>query len=162
MHVEADREYLKCEYCGTMHFPDANAEGVRVLEEPSDRSCPVCAIPLIHAAVGGQRILYCTKCHGMLIPMDNFMEILLDLRSHRQATAGVVNPPDWKDLNRRINCPQCGNPMDTHPYGGGGNVILDDCERCSLNWLDYGELDRIVQVPDPFVSGTPAYSEPRP
>jgi Zn-finger nucleic acid-binding protein len=38
--------------------------------------------------------------------------------------------------------------MDTHLYGGGGNVIIDDCENCDLNWLDYGELDRIVRAPD--------------
>jgi Zn-finger nucleic acid-binding protein len=38
--------------------------------------------------------------------------------------------------------------MDTHPYGGPGNVIMDTCEHCSLNWLDYGELQRIVRAPD--------------
>jgi Zn-finger nucleic acid-binding protein len=27
-------------------------------------------------------------------------------------------------------------------------VIIDNCERCELNWLDYGELRRIVQAPD--------------
>ena len=149
MHLEADRQYLRCEYCGTMHFPDPNADGVRVLEEPSDRSCPVCAVPLTHAAVGDQRILYCGRCRGMLIPMDIFTEILLDIRSHRQATVGAGSPPDWKGLDRRIHCPQCRASMDTHSYAGGGNVIIDACENCSLNWLDYGELDRIVRAPDP-------------
>jgi Zn-finger nucleic acid-binding protein len=38
--------------------------------------------------------------------------------------------------------------MDTHPYGGPGNVIIDTCENCSLNWLDYGELQHIVRAPD--------------
>jgi Zn-finger nucleic acid-binding protein len=38
--------------------------------------------------------------------------------------------------------------MDTHPYGGPGNVIIDDCERCEVNWLDYGELQRIVRAPE--------------
>ena len=33
-------------------------------------------------------------------------------------------------------------------YGGPGNVIIDTCEHCSLNWLDYGELQRIVRAPD--------------
>jgi Zn-finger nucleic acid-binding protein len=47
-----------------------------------------------------------------------------------------------------LGSPQCGEEMDKHPYGGGGNVIIEDCERCSLNWLDYGELERIVQAPD--------------
>jgi Zn-finger nucleic acid-binding protein len=34
--------------------------------------------------------------------------------------------------------------MDTHFYGGPGNIIIDDCDRCSLNWLDAGELMRIA------------------
>ena len=28
------------------------------------------------------------------------------------------------------------------------NVILSDCERCSLNWLDHGKLMRIAHAPD--------------
>jgi Zn-finger nucleic acid-binding protein len=27
-------------------------------------------------------------------------------------------------------------------------MIIDTCEHCSLNWLDYGELQRIVRAPD--------------
>ena len=38
--------------------------------------------------------------------------------------------------------------MDTHFYGGPGNVIIDDCSRCCVNWLDHGELMRIVHAPD--------------
>ena len=29
-----------------------------------------------------------------------------------------------------------------------GNVIIDDCSRCELNWLDHGELMRIATAPD--------------
>jgi Zn-finger nucleic acid-binding protein len=34
--------------------------------------------------------------------------------------------------------------METHFYGGGRNVVIDDCESCSLDWLDHGELRRIA------------------
>jgi Zn-finger nucleic acid-binding protein len=30
--------------------------------------------------------------------------------------------------------------MDTHPYGGGGNAVIDSCFVCRLVWLDAGEL----------------------
>jgi Zn-finger nucleic acid-binding protein len=30
--------------------------------------------------------------------------------------------------------------MDTHPYYGGGRVVVDTCHRCTLIWLDAGEL----------------------
>jgi Zn-finger nucleic acid-binding protein len=153
MRLEEDRQFLTCEYCGNVHFPDPNSEGVRVLEVPSELACPVCAIPLVHAAAGGERILYCGRCRGMLISMDRFTGIIQDLRSRRETTVAPPSPPNWKDLDRRIKCPRCSQPMDTHPYGGGGNVIMDDCENCSLNWLDYGELERIVRAPDPQYAG---------
>ena len=38
--------------------------------------------------------------------------------------------------------------MDTHFYNGPGNMIIDDCDTCELNWLDHGELMRIVRAPD--------------
>jgi len=148
MRLEENREFLTCDYCGNVHFPDPNPEGVRVLDVASQLSCPVCATTLVHAAVGGERILYCGQCRGMLVSMNKFTAIIQDLRSRRQASAGAAHAPDWKDLGRRIKCPQCAQPMDTHPYGGGGNIIIDDCENCSLNWLDYGELRRIARGRD--------------
>jgi Zn-finger nucleic acid-binding protein len=148
MRLVAGRDCLLCDFCGNIHVPAVNADGIRVLDEPASLSCPVCAIPLIHAAIAGERILYCQRCHGLLISMGVFMAIVQDLRSRHQTAADGARPPDWKDLNRRIKCPKCSQTMDTHPYGGGGNVIIDDCENCSLNWLDYSELDRIVRAPD--------------
>ena len=48
----------------------------------------------------------------------------------------------------KIDCPQCHRRMDTHLYGGPGNVVIDSCEECSLIWLDRGELMHIVHAPD--------------
>jgi Zn-finger nucleic acid-binding protein len=148
MRLDTDREFFQCEYCRSFYFPEPNADGVRVLEEPAKLACPVCAVPLVHAAVADRRILYCTKCRGMLISMNLFLAIIQDLRAHRAIAAEAGHQPDWKDLDRHIYCPQCGQTMDTHPYGGGGGVIIDACENCSLNWLDYGELDKVVRAPD--------------
>jgi hypothetical protein len=71
-----------------------------------------------------------------------------DLRAHRETPAEIPHHPDPHELDRHIRCPQCHEEMDTHPYAGPGNVIIDNCERCEANWLDYGELRRIVQAPD--------------
>jgi Zn-finger nucleic acid-binding protein len=38
--------------------------------------------------------------------------------------------------------------MISHLYGGPGNVVIDSCERCLVNWLDAGELQRIAAAPD--------------
>jgi Zn-finger nucleic acid-binding protein len=39
--------------------------------------------------------------------------------------------------------------MHTHPYAGGGNIVIDNCPVCAVNWLDHGELRRVVAAPDP-------------
>ena len=148
LRLETDRNFLLCSYCGSVYFPEPNADGVRVLGETSPLDCPVCAVPLTHASIGDGRMLYCTRCRGMLIPMDAFLGIVQDLRSQRAGSEDVEHQPDWREMDRRIACPQCRQTMDTRPYGGGGNVIMEDCENCSLNWLDYGELEKIVRAPD--------------
>lgn len=152
MRLDADKDYLVCDYCGNIHVAEVNEEGVRLLDETAptegNAECPLCAVPLANAAIHGQRILYCRRCHGMIIPMDIFAPLVEDLRSRREAAAEIVRPLDSKGLDRRILCPHCRQEMDTHAYGGGGNVVINDCERCEVNWLDHGELDRIVRAPD--------------
>jgi Zn-finger nucleic acid-binding protein len=37
--------------------------------------------------------------------------------------------------------------MDVHPYGGPGNIVIDNCPHCRLNWLDSGEFFRVVRAP---------------
>jgi Zn-finger nucleic acid-binding protein len=151
MRLKDDADYLLCDYCQTLHFPDPNSDGVRVLGVKAEISCPICAISLTHASVARERIFYCERCRGMLIAMDVFTEIVDDLRSRREICVDLAHPPDWKALDREIHCPTCSATMDTHPYCGPGNIIIDTCESCAVNWLDYGELDRVVRAPDPAV-----------
>jgi Zn-finger nucleic acid-binding protein len=148
MKLDAGKDFLACEYCGTRHFPEANPDGVRVLDEPSDEQCPRCRVPLVQASLSGERVLYCQRCHGLLIDMGVFQAVVEDMRSHHSSSEYAGVQPDWDALNRHTKCPKCGQDMDTHPYGGPGNVIIDTCEHCSLNWLDYGELQHIVRAPD--------------
>jgi Zn-finger nucleic acid-binding protein len=151
MRLKDDADYLICDYCSTPHFPDPNSDGVRVLGVAAEISCPICPVRLTHASVARERIFYCERCRGMLISMEVFPVIVEDLRSRREVSLDAAHPPDWKDLSRRIRCPKCGTTMDTHPYYGPGNIIIDSCETCAQDWLDYGELDRVVRGPDPAV-----------
>jgi Zn-finger nucleic acid-binding protein len=146
--LKADQVCFTCDYCSSIDVPDINADGIRVFDEPAELTCPVCTTGLMHAVAAGQRMLYCNVCHGMLISMGVFPVVIEDLKSQRASTAYNARPFDPRDLDRRLSCPKCGRQMDTHLYGGGGNVVIDDCENCGLNWLDYGELERIVRAPD--------------
>jgi Zn-finger nucleic acid-binding protein len=147
LRLDSGTVSLSCDYCRSVYFPEKNAEGVRVLGEEAAESCPVCRIPLLHAVLARERIRYCTTCRGMLIRMGAFTVLIDELRSQRGG-ASVQPAPDRRDLDRKIDCPECHHRMDTHFYGGPGNVVIDDCSRCSLNWLDHDELMRIVAAPD--------------
>jgi len=158
MRLEEDKGYLICDYCESTFSPDPNDRGIRVLGETSSVSCSICGVPLVHAALSGQIVLYCEQCGGILIGMDLFATLIQTLRWRGSFPIETIRPPDWKGLQRKMNCPRCGNPMNTHLNGGPGNIMIDNCEHCSLNWLDDGELQRVIGAPDrryesPPVSG---------
>ncbi len=146
--LEADDDYLRCNFCGEVHFPDADPDGVRVLGEEARESCPLCAVRLVHAAIARHRIRFCPHCRGMLVLIDDFVFIVDDLRTMRGTSSAPARPPDPKSLERHIDCPVCHRQMDTHPYCGPGNIVLDTCEQCGVHWLDHSEIDRVARAPD--------------
>ena len=154
--TESD-DSLRCEYCRSVYTPPKDDNGVRVLGEASALACPVCRVALVQAALAGHRILYCTQCQGMLVSMDHFVALLEELRAQRAGHGSIQPAADRKALERRIDCPQCHQRMDTHFYEGPGNIIIDDCSRCRLDWLDQGELMRAVRAPGRDYAGEPCY-----
>jgi len=153
MQLKSGMTSFKCEYCHSVYFPDKDDEGVRVLGEQSGDACPVCKVPLMKAAVSNFRIVYCTTCRGMLIPMEEFQVLIDELQSQQRDTI-VQTAADPQDLRRSIDCPHCHHPMEAHYYAGPGNVVIDSCDTCSLNWLDHGELMRISHAPDEYHPAT--------
>ena len=147
MRLEPDKDCLTCDYCKNIFFPQKNDDGVSVFPEKSDLACPVCSVPLMHASLAKVRMQYCTQCRGVLIPMGAFIGLVDELRAGQPGSL-VPPPPDPRELQRRLACPKCHKPMETHFYSGAGNVIIEDCDTCEFNWLDHGKLMRIVRAPD--------------
>ncbi len=156
IHLADEATFAICEYCNATYVPEKNDEGVRVFDQPSELACPICRLPLLHATLARQRLLYCTHCRGSLIPMPVFVALIDTLRAERGGAAEIAPPPDPHHLDRATFCPQCGHRMDTHYYAGGGNVVIDDCSRCELNWLDAGELMAIAHAPDHSLDRDPS------
>jgi Zn-finger nucleic acid-binding protein len=148
MRLLEGRDSFVCDYCKQVSVPPENEEGVRVLGEASALACPVCSLPLLQASMAHYRILYCTHCHGSLLGMAEFTALVADLRAEAHGAAAIPHAPAPEELQRRLNCPQCHRTMDTHYYAGPGNIVIDDCSRCELNWLDAGELRTIAHAPD--------------
>jgi Zn-finger nucleic acid-binding protein len=154
MRLKPDMESYTCDYCHSTYFPEAGDDGVRVLGDPCNQDCPVCATLLVHAVLAKNPIVYCTGCKGMMVPMAMLEGLIEELRAEQGSKAAPA-PPDKEDLQRKINCPQCHHPMDTHLYAGPGNAVISSCEDCSLIWMDRGVLLRIAHSPD-----APRQSEP--
>jgi LSD1 subclass zinc finger protein len=148
MRLESGADSLTCAYCGNVVFPQKDDDGVRVLSEPGDELCPTCNLGLVAASFSGAHLQYCTRCRGMLIEMEVFADLVQTLRTDRDGGGVIPRPPDRSELQRRLTCPHCRQAMETHFYAGPGNVILSDCERCSLDWLDHAKLMRIAHAPD--------------
>ncbi len=146
MRLSRDQGLMLCDYCGSQKTPPTDEDGVVVLN-PTSHHCPVCAIPLVDASIERQEMLYCTRCHGMLLGMEKFLPLLDVLREYRYWSRSSQAPRDFDD-GRVLHCPLCKHEMDHHPYGGGGNLAVDSCESCGVLWLDRGELSRIVAAPD--------------
>ena len=58
MRLLDGRNCLTCDYCGSEYLPEKNEDGVRALDDASEFSCPVCAVPLVHAVLEAHQILY--------------------------------------------------------------------------------------------------------
>jgi len=137
---------LRCEYCKSVYTTEPDDEGMRYLDELEDLLCPVCAVPLWNATLKNVPLRACKKCRGMLVAMGAFEGLIEQARAQHPGTEAPL-ADDGGDLSRRLECPRCRHAMDTHFYYGGGHVVIEDCERCELNWLDGGALTRIARAP---------------
>jgi Zn-finger nucleic acid-binding protein len=142
-----DKGYFSCEYCGSLYFPVRSVDGVLDLGVRSAVECPVCRLPMVLAQFGVIQVLHCQRCRGVLVPQPAFAQAVQYLRA--TAADPPVTPPamNREDLQRSVDCPYCGRTMDTHPYGGPGNIVIDNCPHCHVIWLDYYEFRRIVDAP---------------
>jgi Zn-finger nucleic acid-binding protein len=135
-----DLTHFRCTRCGAPHFPEGSGDGVAVVGEPVGALCPLCRAPLVTALVEEQTVCYCDRCRGFLAEIETFRVIVAKRRALRGPGENRTDPFDPAELKRVLTCPHCQRRMDTHPYFGGGNVVVDTCAGCGLIWLDAGEL----------------------
>jgi Zn-finger nucleic acid-binding protein len=152
--LRLDREtgLLVCSHCGAQTEAPAAIEHLELLSETAS-PCPICSTPLSNSRLDGHALLCCKGCYGMLIDMNRFALVIDAMRAREQRAFRVVLPRRQSPGDRLLNCPKCSQPMSAHFYEGGGNVVIDTCERCQVNWLDPGELRRIAVAPYSPYSG---------
>jgi Zn-finger nucleic acid-binding protein len=143
----ANRDYFVCDYCTAIVFREPDVDDVIVLGERGVLPCPLCQGTLVTAKVGDGSVLFCERCRGILCDQQTFGAVVGQLRNDPATPLAIPRPINRADLARNVPCPQCASLMDTHPYYGPGNVVVDTCGQCRLIWLDHGELHKIVSAP---------------
>jgi Zn-finger nucleic acid-binding protein len=145
--MQADRNtgVLACSHCGSSEQLSGIAALIEI-GEVTDRHCPGCQTALASGKLDGRPLSFCQRCEGLLIEMENFVAMIDAARAHEEPSA-TIPPRRQAPGDRTITCPACRRPMLSHFYGGPGNLVIDTCERCLLNWLDPGELRRIARAP---------------
>jgi Zn-finger nucleic acid-binding protein len=147
LRIIRDKGLLICDHCSTQQEAPAIPEELELLEETS-QACPVCSTPLSQGRLHGHPLLCCPSCAGLLIGMNVFTTIIDAVRAYDVGAFRTTLPSNQKPGERTLKCPSCGQPFVSHHYAGPGNVVIDTCSRCLVNWLDRGELRRIALAPD--------------
>lgn len=150
MTLVESRRYFRCDHCGAYYFPETvEADGIRVLGQSAEAPrCPVCTIGMTHAVLDGEfPIEFCVRCRGLLLSRPAFALVTTKRRAWAATPPSEPVPFDRQELHRRLVCPKCGSHFDTYPHLGPGNVVIDNCARCDLIWLDFGEMRRIEDAP---------------
>jgi len=150
MELIESRRYLFCRHCGSFHFPEpADTDGLRIVGHVGDAPpCPVCKAPLAQALLDDAHpVHFCATCRGVLMPRQTFAGIVNLRRAWASSPPREPSVLDRRALERQLSCPSCRARFVTHPYYGPGNVVIDNCERCDVVWLDFGELKQIVDAP---------------
>jgi Zn-finger nucleic acid-binding protein len=150
MELVESRRYFRCRHCGTYHFHQTiEAEGIRIVGHLTDApACPVCGTKMAHAVIDNDHpIDFCTKCRGLLLPRETFAHVGNTRRAWATTPPTEPVPLNRTDLVRELLCPKCQRKFETYPHYGPGNVVIDNCTGCDVVWLDYGELQQIVDAP---------------
>ena len=140
----------RCNYCETSKFAgelEQTEEGVTPLGESADINCPCCDVELQRALIDKTPIAYCQTCNGMLIHAPSMAVLVRDKRSAYRGPDDDPTLIDTAALNIKRDCPVCHEQLETYPYYGPGNCVIDSCRKCELVWLDKGELSKIIRAP---------------
>jgi Zn-finger nucleic acid-binding protein len=106
----------------------------------------VCTKRLVTARIELRDVLYCAGCLGIGVSMDDFVELIDDLRDDRTRASLLLAPEFATGSKGGLHCPRCQRAMDHHAYGAsdGGEVMIDSCDTCCQVWLDHGGLRKLV------------------
>lgn len=115
--------------------------------------CPICKKTLTAIQYEGIEIETCRSCGGEWLDGGELDKIIVIRETkfnedERRAIAesSTIRGVKLEDVDRKLSCSGCGQPMETINYGGNTGLILDRCKGCGGFWLDDTELEKVQQL----------------
>lgn len=125
-----------------------NDDGIKLTDKSLEFTCPVCPdANLVVAEFHGTQVCACSQCKGFLLDSESLGFLVTGLRANYKGPEDKPELIKTRELDERMNCPACYQYMYTHPYYGPGNVVINSCGECKLNWLDQGEFAKLIRSP---------------
>jgi Zn-finger nucleic acid-binding protein len=98
----------------------------------------------------GVDVAICTQCKGVWLNYKNLNAIIENegniwteqQRAEILQQTGKAGVPDT-ELERHLNCPECGELMPAINYQYSSGIIINKCKNNHGVWLDSGELTKI-------------------
>ncbi|KAA1260846.1 hypothetical protein LF1_33880 [Rubripirellula obstinata] len=122
-------------------------QGGKLSGKPCGVDCPTCRKELQIGRIAGCQFAGCETCGGILIQQHVFATLIQHLRAKHTGASEIPKPMDARQLDVTRSCPACLAKMETYPYQGAGNSVIDACRECRLIWFESGELDCLVKAP---------------
>lgn len=142
-----------CRGCNLFEFPTALDEGLIPITsggESTSFRCPKCEVSLeVGSITESVQVCFCSNCRGFVTSSQSLGQVITQMRSEYQGLDDQPQPLDPQELEIYDACPACRELMDSHPYYGPGNLVLNTCNPCQLAWLEHGELAKIIRAPGP-------------
>ena len=110
--------------------------------------CPRCETdlrPLSLPELGESQLHLCERCEGTWYPLGSLAALGQSDRQSVERTDLAVSLVGDKqvDLEKAVDCPGCGLPMNRFTFSLAPEVKLDECLEHGI-WLDDGELGTIL------------------
>ncbi len=152
LEIDSTNRFLRCHYCDSQQLASGDhrsLDEVVASATTTEIFCPSCmdVNQLSQGLLDDVRVAFCSDCFGFMVDSQSLAMVL---KNRRQEFSGVEDKPvpvNQESLGRIRNCPQCNLQMETHPYYGPGNAVIDSCHRCRVIWMDNGELSQLVRAP---------------
>ncbi|MCK5834722.1 MAG: zf-TFIIB domain-containing protein [Lentisphaeria bacterium] len=142
-----------CAYCGSVQELDRSKLGsYSVSDDPSNRMCPCCDIPLRTINVGQGKKFYieqCSSCYGLFFDPDELEALMNESTSEvysikLQKIDKLSSENFMEDKIVYRKCPICRTLMNRKNFGGRSGIIIDICKDHGI-WLDRGELSALLE-----------------